>query len=912
MTSLQSCLKKTTCPYCGVGCGIDVKVENNQAVSLMGTPDHPANFGRLCVKGSNLIATNGLEGRLLTPMVNKQPTNWQEATDVVAEKFAATIEKYGADSVAFYVSGQLLTEDYYVANKLMKGYIGSANIDTNSRLCMSSAVAGYKRAFGEDIVPCDYHDLEHTELLVLIGSNAAWTHPVLFQRIERAKKLNPAMNVVVIDPRRTASAELCDLHLAIKPGTDAVLYNGLLNYLDQNDGIDNDFVSAHTSGFDDCLAQVTDFTVAKVAELCEVSEQLLTRFFKLFAHSQTSVSFYSQGINQSSSGTDKNNAIINCHLATGKIGKLGCGPFSITGQPNAMGGREVGGLANTLAAHMDLENAEHRNTVKQFWQSPKIADKAGFKAVELFNQIKAGKVKAVWIMATNPMVSLPDRNLIEQALSACEFVVVSDCVASNDTIAFADVVLPATTWSEKNGTVTNSERRISRQRGLVTPPNDCKHDWQIISEIAKKMGFSDGFNYQHPQQIFCEYAQLTAENNHGTRALNLAGLANITEAEYEALAPVQWPIDEHSKSKFRLFEDGKFFTKSGKANFVAIIPQAPILSITAEFPFSLSSGRIRDQWHTMTRTGKTSILTEHTKQPEISLNPNDALDLSLQEGDLVCVQNNTGKIYVVVTIDQQMKEKQCFVPIHWSKEFASNANVSQLFASIIDPVSGQPELKFAPVKISKVAINEYGLVVSPIKLNFMTQDLPVTSHWVCYQTSGLTDSAWVYLFQHEEVVPDFANQLKTSITQAEQVITKQQMIDEWVSCQRGQQTHFMGLKQQQFQAFIFINKDKININEQWLSQLLDHQIASLADINAVLLGQAPEDKGRKVCSCFSVYEKEIIDEIVNNKTFTVDALGDALKCGTNCGSCKTELSAILSSQSINKTIEIKKIATVAA
>ncbi len=518
--------------------------------------------------------------------------------------------------------------------------------------------------------------------------------------------------------------------------------------------------------------------------------------------------------------------------------------------------------------------------------------------------MKAGKIKAVWIMATNPMVSLPNRKLIEQALSACEFVVVSDCVSSNDTMAFADVVLPATTWSEKNGTVTNSERRISRQRGLIIPPKDCKHDWQIISEVAQKMGFADGFNYQHAQQIFTEYAKLTATDNNGQRALNLAGLANLTRAEYDALAPVQWPITDNKQPSQRLFADGQFFTHNKKANFVAITPQAPILSTTEQYPFSLSSGRIRDQWHTMTRTGKTSILTEHTKQPEISISPIDAEKLYVQSGDLVCVQNQTGKIYVVVAIDPQMKEKQCFVPIHWSKEFASNANVSQLFASIIDPVSGQPELKFAPVKITKVSVAEYGLVVSPIKLTALTQHLPETSHWVCYQTSGLTDSAWVYLFQHETAIPNFIQQLKESFEQTAentntQAISAKHHIDEWVSSQREQKIHLLGLQQQQFRLFAFINTEKISINEQWLSELLNHQLASLADINALLLGQAPEAKGRKICSCFNVYEKDITDEILNNGTSTVEGLGQALKCGTNCGSCKTELSAILNKQVIN-------------
>lgn len=504
----QPSLQQTTCAYCGVGCGVDIEMQQGKPIALKGTPEHPANYGRLCVKGTHLLDTIGTEGRLLAPEINGKQVSWHSATQHVAQQFQNIIEKYGKDAVAFYVSGQLLTEDYYVANKLMKGYIGSGNIDTNSRLCMSSAVSAYKRAFGEDVVPCNYEDIEHTDLMVFVGSNASWTHPVLFQRLERAKQKNPDLKVVVIDPRKTPTADLSDLHLAVRPGSDAALYGGLLNYINESGATDKLFVSKHTEHFDQAIDAVSSWTIEKVACFCQLSIDEVKTFYRLFCQNEKVISFYSMGVNQSTSGVDKCNSIINAHLASGKIVKTGSGPFSITGQPNAMGGREVGGLSNQLTAHMDIENRQHQSLVQRFWDSPTIATELGAKAIDLFDKIADGKIKAVWIMATNPVVSLPNRNKVEQALKQCPFVVVSDCVKNNDTLDFAHAKLPATGWLEKNGTVTNSERRISRQRSIISTPGQAKHDWQIISDVAVKMGFT-GFSYQHPVEIFNEYAQLT-------------------------------------------------------------------------------------------------------------------------------------------------------------------------------------------------------------------------------------------------------------------------------------------------------------------------------------------------------------------------------------------------------------------
>ncbi|MCV6627980.1 MAG: molybdopterin-dependent oxidoreductase, partial [Cellvibrionaceae bacterium] len=532
---------QTACPYCGVGCGVDIDFRGAEPVAISGSPEHPSNHGRLCVKGQHLLHTLGNDGRLLYPQVAGQRVSWQCALDKVAQGFSDIIARHGPDAVAFYVSGQILTEDYYVANKIMKGYIGSANIDTNSRLCMSSAVSAYKRAFGEDVVPCDYRDLEQTELLVLIGSNAAWTHPVLYQRMERAKRMNPALKVVLVDPRRTPTAELADLHLQISPGSDAGLYNGLLNYLQAEGGLDQAFIDRATEGSEQALAAAANWGLARSAEFCGLSEAQLLTFYQWFNAAERAISFYSMGINQSSSGVDKCQAIINAHLASGKILTPGSGPFSITGQPNAMGGREVGGMANQLAAHMDIDKPDQRQTLQDFWRSPTMASRPGKMAMDLFDDVSAGKIKALWIIGTNPMVSLSNRNAVAAALTRCELVVVSDCVAENDTLAYADIKLPATGWLEKDGTVTNSERRIYRQRGLVAAPGEAKHDWQILAEFARTMGYS-GFDYQHPSDVFREWAQLTAHANNGQRQLDLGAISELDQRAYDQLAPQQWPL----------------------------------------------------------------------------------------------------------------------------------------------------------------------------------------------------------------------------------------------------------------------------------------------------------------------------------------------------------------------------------
>jgi assimilatory nitrate reductase catalytic subunit len=885
----------TTCPYCGVGCGVDVQVSaDNKLTDLTGSSDHPANFGRLCVKGSKLLETNSPSGRLLSPTIGGVKASWDDAIGQVASKFNQIINKHGPDSVAFYVSGQLLTEDYYVANKLMKGYIGSANIDTNSRLCMSSAVAAYKRAFGADAVPCCYEDLEQAEVLVLVGSNAAWTHPVLFQRIERAKKLNPEMQVVTIDPRRTATSELADLHLAIKPGTDVALFNGLLAYLATHNGLNTDYITANTQGFAQVLNNCESWTLPKVALQCDICELELLSFYKLFSQTDKVVTAYCMGVNQSTSGTDKASSIINCHLATAKIGREGCGPFSLTGQPNAMGGREVGGLANMLTCHMNIENPEHRKTVKTYWQSPTIADKAGFKAVDLFENINNGKVKAVWIMATNPMVSMPNRQKIAQALKKCELVVVSDCVAKNDTLDYAHIALPATGWSEKDGTVTNSERRISRQRGLLPATGEAKHDWQIICEVAKAMGFDKGFNFDTPSKIFAEYAALTQVDNQGSRDLDLSGLCDLTETQYNRLKPVQWPVNKQSpEGTKRLFSDGKFYTATGKAQFVVTEFTMPEQLTNSEFPFVLNSGRVRDQWHTMTRTGKTSELTAHVNRPFLAIHAKDADSLGLINDDLVSLKAahfNTEKnaVLLPIVIDNNQRRGEVFAPIHWSASNASSANITALYTDANDKISGQPELKHAAVKLQKVRYQHYGqlYIQQALKVELLRE-------YFDYFVTSPVEKGQLVFFATDQQPATIKRQLQLQLP----------LYDEWINASGADLNSTCAMRLGEMSLIMFVSSTHVEVDPSWINSLLNNEDLTSEQLHGLLNIQPDEQfkQGKLICSCFKVGENSVIDAIKSGCD-SVDSLGRQLQCGTNCGSCKSELSQLVKQHKPKKMV----------
>src|SRR6266852_5720159 len=569
MTAVDPALRatRTTCPYCGVGCGVLATPDGKGGAAISGDPDHPANLGRLCSKGSALGETLGLEDRLLYPMIRcdkgtLERVAWSDALDHVAHRFQHIIARDGPGAVAFYLSGQLLTADYYVTNKLMKGFIGSANVDTNSRLCMASSVAGQRRAFGSDTVPGTYEDLDAAELIILVGANTAWCHPVLFHRMVRNKQERGA-KIIVIDPRRTATAEEADLFLGIAPGTDTALFCGLLAHLADRWALDYRYIDSYTTNFENALARAREIApdLAATAKITRLPTAHVARFFDLFLSTSKTVTCFSQGVNQSTQGTDKVNAIINCHLATGRIGRRGKGPFSLTGQPNAMGGREVGGLANMLAAHMAF-TPEDVDRLRRFWNSPRVAPREGLKAVQMFEAIARGRIKALWVMGTKPAVSLPDADAAREALKKLELLVISENVRSNDTVdAGAHVLLPAQAWGEKSGTVTNSERRISRQRAFLKPPGETKPDWWMVGEVAKRLGFGAAFNFSSAADIFREHAALSAFENNGSRDFDIGALQSLSDDAFDALAPVLWPIrlgDIEPQQRF--FADGGFFT----------------------------------------------------------------------------------------------------------------------------------------------------------------------------------------------------------------------------------------------------------------------------------------------------------------------------------------------------------------
>ncbi|MEW5838601.1 MAG: nitrate reductase [Pseudomonadota bacterium] len=871
----------TTCPYCGVGCGVQARLENGQLIGVKGDKSHPANFGRLCVKGANLHETVDLQGRLLHPEIGGVRVDWDKALDTVAEGFGRIIREHGAQAVAFYVSGQLLTEDYYVANKLMKGYIGAANIDTNSRLCMASAVVGYKRAFGNDAVPCSYADLEAAELIVLVGSNTAWAHPVTYQRIEAAKKARPDMRIIVIDPRRTATCDIADLHLPLKPGTDAVLFNGLLAWLAATHAIDRAYIDAHTTGFDAALVAAQTWMPRRVAESCELPLADVLSFYSQFADTAKTVALYSQGVNQSESGVDKSNAIINCFLASGRIGKPGMGPFSITGQPNAMGGREVGGLANQLAAHMDFA-AEDVDRVQRFWNSPVIADQPGLKAVDLFQAIGAGKVKAVWIMATNPLVSMPDADAVRQALAGCELVVVSDIMRDTDTTALADILLPATGWGEKDGTVTNSERRISRQRGLLPIPGEARHDWQIITQVAQRMGFAHDFAYTCPADIFREHAALSCFENAGRRAFDIGAMAEISNAEYDDLAPIQWPVTAAApQGTPRLFTDGRFHTPDGRARFIAITPRLPVHATSARYPFILNTGRVRDQWHTMTRTGKTGRLLAHIDEPYCEIHPADAKRLGLSAQSLARISSPTGWMLARVKISAEQRPGSVFVPMHWNSQFAAQARMGSLVAAVTDPLSGQPESKHSPVQVEA-----WQPVWQAVLFSRGQVDLGDLPYWTRIPGEG---------FERFELAgtvsaPNWRLWLQQR-SGAEGVLMD-------AGDAHGSHYHAVLWQKGQPAAALYVSPEYPAIDREAVSDAFITPPADSAGRLALLAGRAPaggEDVGRIVCSCFRVGEVAIHKAIAAG-CVTAEALGAQLKCGTNCGSCIPELKALIQAQ----------------
>ncbi|MGI3096000.1 nitrate reductase [Vibrio diabolicus] len=864
----QGC-RKTTCPYCGVGCGIEIS--NNK---IIGDALHPANSGSLCVKGVALAESLQMPSRLLYPKLREKEVSWQSVTDLIAQEIHQAKAEFGPDSVAMYVSGQLLTEDYYVANKLMKGYVGSANIDTNSRLCMSSAVAAHVRAFGEDVVPVNYDDIDKTELLIICGANTAWTHPVLFRRIQQARENNPNLKLVVIDPRETVTAQQADLHLPIKNDRDVSLFNGLLKFLIEQQCIDSEYINSHTDGFDALAEEVSDlrYDVTNLTSSIGISEEKLTTFFQWFAQSPAAITLFCQGVNQAENGVDKGNAIINAHLATGKIAKSGCGPFSITGQPNAMGGREVGGLANQLAVHRAFD-ADSIKQVQAFWDSPEIATKPGLKAVELFEAVERGEIKVLWIMATNPVVSLPDNQMVKRALEACPFVIVSDITAESDVAKYADVLLPAAGWGEKQGMVTNSERRMSRQRQFQIPPGEVKPDWWAISQVGQALctleKTQNGFAFTSERAVFREYAAMTGMNADSPLKLNLSEYANLTEQEYEEWVPTQWGGE-------RPFADGIYSHPDGKARFV----------VTSELPqrlertkgWWLNTGRQRDQWHTMTRTGHIAHLAASELEPTVYMNTLSATQNRLKAGQLTKLFQPTSNtsIYAKVAIDEGLGFQELFMSMHWAGRYGGESSVNAIINSAKDPISGQPAFKSSYVEVQDAAVKTYGMFIG-------TQ---FDSGKLLYSAFQAESNLGIWRFAHDK------RPKKQSFCRTEK--SRRITIDiaqGWLAVDYDLVGDVRIIR-----SVLVVSSEPIQTDYTNFTGLIGKPM----ELSQLLTITQSQSSAKLVCSCFRVTDKQIHDAMEKQDCTSLTQLQNKLKCGTNCGSCVSQIKQMVDSHQHQK------------
>ncbi len=913
---------RSTCPYCGVGCGVIIESQGEQITGVRGDPDHPANFGRLCTKGSTLHHTAArpitLQARLLQPAHRfsrqsaPKAVSWDAALTLATDKFAQVIAEHGPDAVGFYISGQLLTEDYYVFNKLAKGLIGTNNVDTNSRLCMSSAVAGYKATLGADAPPACYDDLKHASTLFITGSNTAYAHPILYRRIEDAKRANPALKMIVADPRRTETAEAADLHLPILPGTDVALYHGMLHVMLWEGLTDSAYIAAHTQGFEALRNRVRDFTPKHVAEVCGIKEDALLQAARWFGDANgRTLSLYCQGLNQSSSGTAKNAALINLHLATGQIGKPGAGPFSLTGQPNAMGGREVGGMANLLSAHRDLTKPEHRAEVARLWGLPDVPATPGKTAVEMFEAAADGEIRALWIACTNPAQSMPDQTTVRRALDRAEFVVVQEAFGTTTTCEYADLLLPATTWGEKDGTVTNSERRISRVRPAIAGPGEARHDWAAVVDFAQRLekrlrpGEPTLFPYDTPESVWNEHRESTRG-----RDLDITGLSY---AQLDA-APAQWPFPQGaSAGRARLYEDGVFATADGRAKFADVAYDKVAEPRDARYPISLTTGRLRDQWHGMSRTGTVGRLFGHVPEPSIDMNPQDLARMKLVDGDLVHITSRRGSLVLPVQASEQVATTQAFIAMHWGEEYVSGntstgarvTGVNALTSPVFCPQSKQPELKHAAIKVLKAELPWRLLGVAWLpddKAVWAREQLkPLMSAFAfasCVpfgrERSGVLFRAAAYEAAPDDLLARIEGVLGLGSAEVLHYADKRRGQRRTMRlAQLGEKTQLEG----------FVLAGDISA-EVWIKPLLQDELPAQAYGRLLLLpgARAPvavQSRGRQVCTCFNVAEPEIataLQTCQGSPEQQLAQLQDSLKCGTNCGSCIPELKRLVRGQ----------------
>ena len=933
---------KTTCPYCGVGCGVLATTNGTNITAVRGDPDHPANFGRLCTKGSTLHLTTTPYGRALHPEMraargdDRKQVSWDVALDTLVDKFADTIAEHGPDSVGFYISGQLLTEDYYVFNKLAKGLIGTNNVDTNSRLCMSSAVAGYKATLGADAPPACYDDLNHAELIVIAGSNAAWAHPILYRRLEDAKAKNPSLKVVCIDPRRTETARAADLHLPILPGTDVALFNAVLHWLMWEDATDNAYIAAHTEGFAELKAAVRECTPAWAARICGVNESQIVEFATWWKESRATLSLYCQGLNQSACGTDKNAALINLHLATAQIGKPGAGPFSLTGQPNAMGGREVGGLANLLPGHRDVINPEHRAEIAKFWGVDSLPPVPGKTAVEMFDAVKRGEIKVLWIACTNPAQSLPDLRAVAEAFENAECVIVQESFRTTESAKLADVLLPASTWGEKHGTVTNSERRVTHVNGVLPPPGNARHDWDIVVDFARRLeakirpNLPTLFPYQTVEAIFNEHRETTRG-----RDLDITGMSY---ALLDAEGPQQWPLPETRVNegragttrlvnerravpnlqlgKARLYEDGIFPTASGKARFKVTPYKGVAEPVDARYPLALTTGRLRDQWHGMSRTGRVPQLYGHEPEPMLTMNTTDAARRLLIAGEVVKVASRRGELVVRLAVSDDVRSGQCYVPMHWGKLTLASAGshgINALTLPAFDPISKQPELKHTAVRVERAAL-PWSLIAfsyveggrDPVAVCDELREIAQTFSALSESANAFFASTTLIGNERPGVVLRLAAEHAPNRTALEQI--------DRILGLTGLATLAYDDPRRNLSRRVRVDDGRLVgvrlagdlAAETWMrdfflsgASVTELRQRLLAGSAAAPLGFKP--RGKVVCNCFNVSENEIIvfcASAQGDGTAKLAALQAAKKCGTNCGSCLPELRTLIASSAV--------------
>ena len=846
---------RTTCAYCGVGCGIAARVTGPRAVSIGGDAAHPANAGKLCSKGTHLGETVGLEGRLLQPMIGERAVGWDAALEAVAGRMRETIAEHGPDAVAFYVSGQLLTEDYYVANKLMKGFIGSGNIDTNSRLCMASAVAAHNRAFGEDVVPCSYDDLDAADLILLVGSNTAWCHPVIWQRIEAAR-LARGTKLVVIDPRRTETAERADLHVALAPDGDVALFTALLAEMRARGGVDERWLADHAEVPVDFWASLNGAPGVEAASFAALAD--------LVAAHPRMVTLFSQGANQSTSGTDKGNAIINLHLAMGRIGVAGAGPFSITGQPNAMGGREVGGLANMLACHLGFSDGE-RADVAGFWGAENIATGPGLKAVEMFRAVHDGRIRFLWVMATNPAVSMPDAGFVREALARCPTVVVSDIMADTDTGRFAHIRLPALGWGEKDGTVTNSERRISRQRALFAPPGEARADWRIMGDVAARLGWGGAFDFASPAAIWREYAAMTALAGRHGKLLDLTAHAGLSDADYEAMEPFQWGGEQPLATRFPC--------ASGRARLVSVVPPVSA-AVDPAFPLRLNTGRYRDQWHTMTRTGLSPTLSTHRREPLLEVHPDDAAAQGLADGGLARVETASGSSIFRVSISTSQRAGDIFVPMHWADLMGNEARANRLPGQGVDPHSGQPGFKNTPARV---------VAVAPAWRGFLATREAPEPEGLLWWSRARVSGGWLYELAGDGAV-DAGALLPAPLPGVERLEVADQARGMWRIAVRDADGAL--------RAALYLTRGGQLPARDWVAGQLGLPDAAPGEVLAARPSTPAPDRGAIVCVCHGVGEADIA-AAARAGACSVAAVGEACAAGTNCGSCRPAIARLI-------------------